>query len=337
MELHQLQILRELGTHGSVTAVAASLHVTPSAVSQQLGALQRQFGTSLTRRHGRTLGLTDAGRASPTPARVIEAMAAARGAVEEFEQSPGGRVALCGFHSAAQALFGLLLDELGRRPEPPETQLSDEDVAQEEFPALTAHYDLVIAHRLQHSTPWPERGIRVLPLAREPLDVALPAHHPLAQHDTLLPADVAGERWVTSRPGFSPDDLVGAIAAVADRPVRVVHRVNDYGSVAAVVATGDAIGMVPRYTVGAALSGLVLRPLTGISATRSIDLLTRPENLHRRSVQTVVAALRAAMARLIDTAESGSEGPGPAGGAAAAGYSSEAGTSKVPQAPGPPR
>ena len=45
MELHQLQILRELGALGSVTAVAEALRVTPSAVSQQLAALQRGVRT----------------------------------------------------------------------------------------------------------------------------------------------------------------------------------------------------------------------------------------------------------------------------------------------------
>lgn len=300
MDLHQLHLLRELGTHGSVTAVAASLRVTPSAVSQQLTALQREFRAPLTRRDGRTLALTEAGRALAVAGTgVIEAMAAARGAVEAFERSPAGEVSLCGFHSAAQALFGRLIAEVAALEDRPELRLSDEDVAQEEFPPLTAHHDLVIAHRLEHSAPWPMDGIRALVLAREPLDIALPEDHALAERDALSPADVAGERWVTSRAGFSPDDLVGAIAGVAGRPVHVVHRVNDFASVAAVVATGDSIGMVPRYTVGAARRGLVLRPLSGVSATRSIDLLARPEALHRRSVQTVVGALRTAMTRLI--------------------------------------
>ncbi len=307
MELHHLQILRELETHGSVTAVANSMHVTPSAVSQQLSALQREFAAPLTRREGRTLVLTRAGEAlARAGVDVIEAMAAAKHAVEEFERSPGGEVSLCGFHSVAQVLFGPLIGELASLapfPDRPRLRLADEDVAQEEFPTLTAHYDLVIAHRMQHSAPWPEAGVRAIPLAQEPLDIALPAGHPLASRAALSPSNVAGERWVTSRSGYSPDDLVAAIAAVAIRPVRIAHRVNDYGSVAAVVAAGDAIGMVPRYTVGATLPGLVLRPLTAINATRSIDVLTRPENLHRHSVQAVITALRAVMARLVEASE----------------------------------
>lgn len=304
MEIYQLEILRELGTLGSVTAVAESLHVTPSAVSQQLTALQRGFRAPLTRRDGRTLVLTEAGYAlARAGTQVIEAMAAAAGAVEAFEQEPSGVVKVSGFHSASQAIFGGLLSELRGVAAAPALRLSDEDVSQDDFPLLTASYDLVIAHRLEHSPPWPTSGLRVIRLAQEPLDIALPTGHPLAELDSLTPADIAGEAWVTSRAGYSPDDLLGAIAAVADRPVNVVHRINDYGSVAAIVATGDAVGMVPRYTVGSALSGLVLRPLTGVNATRTIDLLTRPETLHRRSVQVTVDALRTAMGRLVRAGE----------------------------------
>ncbi|MBP6684853.1 MAG: LysR family transcriptional regulator [Leucobacter sp.] len=304
MEIYQLEILRELGTLGSVTAVAESLHVTPSAVSQQLTALQRGFRAPLTRRDGRTLVLTEAGYAlARAGTEVIEAMAAAAGAVEAFEQEPSGVVKVSGFHSASQAIFGGLLSELRGVAAAPALRLSDEDVSQDDFPLLTASYDLVIAHRLEHSPPWPTSGLRVIRLAQEPLDIALPTGHPLAELDSLTPADIAGEAWVTSRAGYSPDDLLGAIAAVADRPVNVVHRINDYGSVAAIVATGDAVGMVPRYTVGSALSGLVLRPLTGVNATRTIDLLTRPETLHRRSVQVTVDALRTAMGRLVRAGE----------------------------------
>ena len=300
MELHQLEILRELGSLGSLTAVADTLRVTPSAVSQQLAALQREFQVPLTRREGRTLALTDAGRAlAHAGADVIDAMAAARGAVAAFERSESGRVRLCGFHSAAQALFGPLIAELRDRDAGPDLRLSDEDVAQDDFPALTAHYDLVLAHRLKHSAPWPSTGVEVIPLLQEPLDIALPVDHPLTAHAELSPLHLAREPWVASRAGYSPDDLLGAIAALADTPLNVVHRVNDYASAASIIAAGAAIGLVPRYTVGSAHDGLVLRPLIGLNATRNVDLLTRPENLHRRSVQTVVAALRATIAQLV--------------------------------------
>ncbi|MFD5215136.1 LysR family transcriptional regulator [Microbacterium sp. NPDC058345] len=298
MELHQLQILRELGALGSVTAVAAALRVTPSAVSQQLAALQRGFRTPLTRRQGRSLTLTAAGEVlAAAGAEAIDAMAAARSALDAFEHDVTGVVTLSGFHSAGQALFGPVLREM--RAPAPSVQLTDEDVAQTEFPALTARYDLVLAHRMEHSAPWPTQGMRSLTLVREPLDVAVALSHPLAKRRSLTPADVAGERWVTSRIGYSPDDVLTTVAAIANHPVQVQHRINDYGAVAAVVATGDAIGMLPRYTSRSVDDRDIVRlPLEGVNTLRSIDLLSRPENLRRSSVRAVVEALQRVMARL---------------------------------------
>lgn len=300
MELNQLQILRELGALGSVTAVAEALRVTPSAVSQQLAALQRGIETPLTRRAGRTLALTSAGEVlAAAGAEAIDAMAAARTALDDFEGAATGVVSISGFHSVGQVLFGALLRELQPLEHAPTVQLTDEDVAQSEFPALTARYDLVLAHRMEHSPRWPTQGVRSLPLVREPLDVAVASDHPLAQQPSVTPDDVADEPWVTSRIGYSPDDVLRAITAVANRPVEVRHRINDYGAVSAVVAAGGVIGMLPRFTSRSIQDRDIVRlPLEGVSTHRMIDVLARPENLRRRSVRVVVDALQRVMTRL---------------------------------------
>ncbi|KQR43291.1 LysR family transcriptional regulator [Microbacterium sp. Leaf161] len=300
MELHQLQILRELGALGSVTAVAETLNVTPSAVSQHLAALQRSFRTPLTRKDGRRLALTAAGHALATAgAEAIDAMAAARSALDDFENDSTGVVTISGFHSVGQALFGSLIRELDESPAPPTVQLTDEDVAQSEFPALTARYDLVLAHRMEHSPPWPTDGVRSLALVREPLDVAVASSHPLAARGQVTSFDVIDSPWVTSRIGYSPDDVLRAVSAVAGRPVEIRHRINDYGAVAAVIAAGGVLGMLPRYTSRTVDDRDIVRlPLRGVSTHRMIDVLARPENLRRQSVRLVVDALQRVMARL---------------------------------------
>ncbi|MGF2947771.1 LysR family transcriptional regulator [Microbacterium alcoholitolerans] len=300
MNLQQLQLLRELAALGSVTAVAEALRISPSAVSQQLAALQRGIATPLTRKQGRTLVLTPAGEVlAEAGADALDAMAAARSAVDRFETAPSGVVTVSGFLSAAQALFGPLIRELGTGDHVPTVRFTDEDVAQSEFPALTGRYDLVLAHRMEHSARWPQNGIRSVPLATEPLDIALAPSHPLAPLAVLTPEQVVGERWVTSRAGYSPDDVLRTIAAVTNSPVEIVHRINDYGVAATVIAAGGVIGMLPRYTsVVADATGVVRRPLLGVSTNRMIDVLTRPENLRRRSVRLVAEALERVMATL---------------------------------------
>lgn len=318
MDVRQLQILRELGELGSVKAVAEELMVTPSALSQQLALLTRSAGTQLTRKEGRTLVLTDAGRVlAEAGGAVVRAMADARAAIGAYHEDPAGTVSVCAFHSAAQALFGRLTQRLaasagaddGASPPSaaaspvPRLRLADEDVPQHGFPALTARYDIVLAHRLAHTESWPEDRLVAVPLVREPFDVALPAGHPLAARGELSPEDVAGERWVSSRIGYSPADVLAAIGAVASVSPEVAHRINDYSTVAAVVAGGGGLGLLPRYTATIGLpAGVVLRPLAGIGTQRSIDLLIRPENARRRAVQRVTDALRALMLDLVDEA-----------------------------------
>ncbi|MHA7306162.1 LysR family transcriptional regulator [Arthrobacter sp. TMN-49] len=317
MELHQLAMLRELGELGSVKAVAETLSVTSSAVSQQISLLQRQVDTPLTRKDGRNLVLTEAGQVlADAGADVINAMAKARAAIGAYQSDRHGSVSISGFHSAGQALFAPLVRRLAELRQPdartlerggpaglsggaPRVRLSDEDVAQHDFPALCAKYDLVLAHRMDHSPAWPEQQIKVIPLAHEPLDVALAVDHPLADKETLSPADVVHYPWVTSRSGYSPADVLVAVGAMASMPVNVVHRINDYSTVAALVSTGDVIGLLPRYTSSPALnSGVALRPLAGINTKRRIDLLVRPENLKRESVMMVAEALAEVMAEL---------------------------------------
>lgn len=297
MEVHQLQILRELGDLGSVRAVAQAMFVTPSAVSQQLALLQRGVDVPLTRKEGRNLVLTDAGRIlSNAGAAVIASMADARAAIGNYQNDADAPVTLAGFHSVGQSLFAPLLARLAEAGGP-QPLFSDEDVSQHDFPALTSRYDLVLAHRMDHTPPWPEHQVSVLPLAHEPLDIAVPAGHRLAGRGAVHPRDLLGERWAVSREGYSPADILGAIAAVSGGAPRIVHRINDYATVAELVGTGNVLGVIPRYTAGALVGpAVVLVPLEGIANRRRIDLLARPESMRRLSVRRVADVLRDTMA-----------------------------------------
>ena len=84
-------MLRELGELGSVKAVAETLSVTSSAVSQQISLLQRQVDTPLTRKDGRNLVLTEAGQVlADAGADVINAMAKAHAAIGAYQSDRHG-------------------------------------------------------------------------------------------------------------------------------------------------------------------------------------------------------------------------------------------------------
>jgi DNA-binding transcriptional LysR family regulator len=286
----QLRVLRELGELGSVTAVAEAMMVTPSAVSQQLRLLQRSVPVPLTERDGRRLVLTEAGRALADAAiDVAAALARARHAVDRYVEQPQGRVSVAAFHSAAAAFFPPLLRRSAGDGGFPRLGLADEDVAQDRFPRLTREYDLVLAHRLDHTPAWP-RTVAATPLLHEPLDVALPAGHPLAERARLTPHDVAGLPWITVHDGFPLLATIEAVAAAAGRAPDIVHRINEFAVAAEVVAAGGGLALMPRWTARRH-PAVVLRPLTGVQARRHIDVLHRPETTARRAVRTVLRAL----------------------------------------------
>ncbi|MER8024890.1 LysR family transcriptional regulator [Glutamicibacter protophormiae] len=299
MELHQLRILRELADLGSVNAVAKALYVSPSAVSQHLAQLQRNFTAPLTMKDGRRLVLTAEGRLlASAAAHVASTLAEASAKIQTQDQDRQTPVKVAGFHSIGQTIFAPLLNWTERAL--PSLRFSDEDVSQQDFPALTSAYDLVLAHRMPHTVPWPQNHVAVIPLAFEPLDIALHRDHPLAAHAELSPEQVIGERWVVSRSGYSPADVLETIAALAGRAPVVEHRVNDYATAGSLIETSGCLGILPRYTARKSLGGAVtLRPIQGLSAGRQIDVLVRAEHLHREPVMDVVEAIRQTIRGLV--------------------------------------
>lgn len=291
MDPARLRLLRELGDRGSVAAVAAAMHVSASAVSQQLAALQAGIGVPLTVKSGRRLVLTEAGEAlAVAGSRVEEALAGARDAVASYLEHDPQPVRVSAFHSAGLTLFGPLLARLDGAIL---VSLADADVARSEFAGLTADYDLVVAHRLAHEPEWPAERIVVTPLFVEPLDIALSAAHPLAALPAIRPEQLRGERWISTHPGFPLAGVLEHLGALSGTAPRIDHRINEFFLAATVVRTGAAIAVMPRFTAASlAVDGMVLRPVEGAALVRHVDVLARPDALARTPVRSVLAELR---------------------------------------------
>jgi len=292
MEVHHLRTLRELRDRGSVTAVSQALHLSPSAVSQQLAALQRSVPIPLTEQRGRVLVLTPAGeRLADAGGEVLEALARAENSVSEYLKGSRQTVSVTAFHSAGLAWFPALIASGLNDPEGPMVRCRDEDVSISEFASLVSDHDVVIAHRPLASESWPGNRVHVTPVLQEPIDVALHREHPLAQQDTVCLADLAGETWVAAHEGFALEPLlVQAMFASAGNPIQIAHRVNEFNLVAAIIAETRIVGLLPRYTglTPNFREQVVLRPLADLSLGRQIDILTRPEARTRVSTRTVI-------------------------------------------------
>lgn len=292
MDVRRLELLRELADRGSVTAVAAATHRTPSAVSQQLKLLEREAGVPLTERVGRGIVLTGAGEALASTARQIAtAIEAAEALWDEFKQSPRGTVSLSTFPTAGQMLLPGLLTMIADEPGL-DVAVTDHDLDLPDFAALTPDYDIVLADSQGVPDHWSGGGLRTVSLMTEPFDIAMPLGHRLAERATLKPADLIDEPWIGAPVGYPYDRVLDGLAAATGRAPRIVQRIMDNLVVEQLVAAGIGLAILPRFTTRIHDTGIVTRPITGIPAERQISALLRADRAERPSVRRVVELLQ---------------------------------------------
>jgi DNA-binding transcriptional LysR family regulator len=298
MDVRRLEVLRELKLRGSVTAVAAATHRTPSAVSQQLKTLEREVGAPLTERAGRGLVLTPAGDAlARAAADVVVAIARAEETWRTYLASPEGRVDLAVFPTAGRMFLPALL-KAAHAIHGLEVVATDVDPAHADFTGIVPDYDVVLAHSVGPATTWADRDLIAVRLVDEPLDVALPEGHPLADRREVAPADIADEAWIGVPDDYPYERLLREIERVAGSPLRIVQRFSDTRVTESLVASGEGLAMLPRFTSGGDGSGIVLRPLAQLAPTRRIAALLRRETAERPSVRVVLDTLRSIAAGL---------------------------------------
>lgn len=296
MDIRHLELLRDLRERGSLAAVAAATHRTPSALSQQLRTAQRTAGTPLVEPAGRGLRLTEAGELLADGAdEVTAALARVEARLEEHRGDPVGTVSVAGLPSGLTALLPGALALLADSSV--ELVVDDVDLAEHDYASAAADADIVVAHSLTSETPAGSEGLRSTVLAREPLDVALPADHPLARRSQLRPHDVIDEDWIAVPEHYPFDTVLQRIEAACERPVTRRLRMRDNQLVAALVASGQGIALLPRFTTRTA-DELVLVPLAGVRSARWIVALSRADRAERAAVRLVTRRLAAAGAAL---------------------------------------
>jgi len=294
MDVRHLELLRELADRGSVAAVAAATHRTPSAVSQQLRTAQRELGARLVEPAGRGVRLTEAGRLlADAAAGVTAAVEQVQARWDAFRGEPAGVVSVAALPSAATFLLPAVLRELAGTAI--ELRCTDTDIAEAEYGGLTADHDVVIAHSLTSVRPAGTDGLTVVPLAREPLDIAMSARHPLAGRSAVRPADLVDRSWIGVPRGYPFDTVLQTIERVTGAELHVVQRLRDNRLIEALVAASDHVAVLPRFTTPTGTpngAGLVLRELAGVASARHVSAVLRPDRAERLAVRRVVEAFR---------------------------------------------
>lgn len=292
MDARHLELLRDLARHGSVTAVADATRRTPSAVSQQLKVAQRAFGMALVEPDGRGVRLTDAGRFLAGCGEEVDvALARAQARWDAWRGTATGTVRVASLPSAATFLLPPVLAELAAGGI--EVRCDDFDVAEHEYAALTTSHDIVIGHSLSGPTPAGAEGLGTVLLAREPLDIAMAVGHRLAGRRQVRARDLVDEEWIGVPVGYPFDTVLQRISAATGKDLRVTQRLRDNRLVEALVAAGDQVAVLPRFTTPPR-AGIVLRELADVPAVRSVVGIVRRDRAERLVVARVLDALRRA-------------------------------------------
>lgn len=288
LDLDQLRVLGAVATSGSMTAAASELGYTPSAVSQQMAALERRVGAPLLVRHARGVRLTDAGRL------LVERSAMLDDQLRRLEQDiddllhlRAGRLRIGAFASAATRIVPTAIERF--RAAHPEVVMSLDvlDPLAGVAAAREGRVDLAVVFELSDDTALDTGELDVCRLGVDPMYVAVPADRALPAH--LSVADLRDEPWIRDC-GADPAcrELLGRLCRAAGFAPKVAFESDTYLAIGRLVAAGVGVALVPGFAAEQMPPSVALRPL-------------RPAVERRLSALTPAGAAPAAqhMARLL--------------------------------------
>ncbi|MFE6775098.1 LysR family transcriptional regulator [Streptomyces sp. NPDC057702] len=292
LDVRRLQVLRAVVTSGTVTAAAAHLGYTPSAVSQQVAALERQAGTALLERVGRGVRPTPAGLLLTEHAALISAaVAQAETALADLRAGRTGRLGVHYFATAGSTLVAPAL--AGFRAEHPGIRIDlnlTNDPRREVRPDQP---DLAVV--VQERAPVGP-GFRAVHLLDDPYAAVLPLGHPLADKEVIDLNELAGEQWVGSEPpGPCLEPVTDSCAAAGFSPDFVIQS-EDYATAQGFVAAGLGVGLMPRLGLRDRHPGVAVRPVRNPEPVRVVAAVVREIALEQPALRGLLDALRQAAA-----------------------------------------
>ncbi|MFD0685774.1 LysR family transcriptional regulator [Actinomadura fibrosa] len=294
LDLERLRALHSVATYGSVSAAADVLHVTTSAVSQQLAKLERETGQKLLERNGRGVRLTDAAELLVAHAeRILSLVEQAQADLEAHRGSVVGQLSIAAFPTAVRGLMPAALRRLGAEHPDLRVQLREEDPMQSMPLVSRGDLDLAIAQDWNNEPlPLPE-GLRKGVICDDVADVALPSVHPLAHRDAVELKELAGDPWISSSPdSICCDWLLRTLRAIDSEP-RIAHMAYEFATQLALVGAGLGNAILPRLGRCDVPPGVAIVPLAE-PLTRRVYALWREEAARRPAIRAAVTALRAA-------------------------------------------
>jgi DNA-binding transcriptional LysR family regulator len=299
LDARRLRLLSEFAERGSIAATAAALGYTPSAVSQQLTALEREAGAVLLDRTARSAELTDAGwRLVGHARRILAMIESAEADLSAREQEPQGRVVVTAFPTAAAAFAPALAHSL--RVHPGLTLLLRQTQRAEGLrPVRSGEADIALVDdwsgRLPGQQPQNQQGLLAFHrLLRDPLVLVVPRAHPVAGRSRIQMRALREEAWMVTPEGEPSRQAVDRLFANAGGAPPVSWEFEGLGTILSLVAQGIGIAAVPRLALAAGAGRVAVRQLPGAVPARDVYAVVRASSVRRPATSVALAALHAA-------------------------------------------
>jgi DNA-binding transcriptional LysR family regulator len=293
LSLGRLQVLVEVVNRGSFSAAAEALAYTQSAISQSVARLEAETGATLVVRDRRGVRPTAAGSTLVSHAEAIFAQVEA--AETDLAAVLGvrrGRLRVASFPSAGATLMPLAVARF-RRDHPDVALTLAEGEPEEIGPRLRAgEFDLALLFQFPGVRERPGAGLRNVTLLEDPMQVALPAAHPLVSKRALTLTDLSDQQWVqTSAASTCARHVVRTCLAAGFQP-DVAFESDDYDTVQGLVAAGVGVALIPRLALTRVHSGVVVRELARPSPVRRVTAATMTAPGVNPAAREMIAVLR---------------------------------------------
>jgi len=292
-----LAVHRAVVREGTLTAAAAQLGYTVSAVSQQLAQLEGEAGSALYEKAGRGVRPTAAGLLLAEHAeRVLAAVDEAEASLADLRAGRTGRLRVVSFHSAGETLLPAAIASL-RRTMPGVHVMPVVDETDGAYRRLRAgDVELVVVVEPYARGAEPTDDLHRWHLFDDEYRVVLHHQHPLARRRVVDLAALAASDWVVTA-GAADYVRVATVEACrrAGFTPHVVAEGDEFGVIQGYVAAGLGAALVPVLGLGAVREEVVARRLRDGPEPRHIWLATRPTLTDDRAVRRLVTALRAAV------------------------------------------
>jgi len=271
VDLRRLEVFAAVVHRRSFTRAAEDLHMSQSAVSQQIAALEAEFGAQLLDRSRRRVGLTPAGAALEEWAtRLLADGASARRAVAAAQGRMTGALRIAASLTVATYLLPQPLAELIRAHPEVRIFVRVENTRHVSAALYDGHVDVgLIEGEVEID------GLVVESLRGDELVVIAPAGHRFARDDELEFDQLAAEPFISRERGSGTRQVAEtalADAGYAPEQLRVIAELSGIEPIKAAVEAGLGIAIVSALSIRRelALGTLIARPVRGVTMHRRL-------------------------------------------------------------------